>query len=127
MRLCRKHNFNEPTALAASPYALIHLRGLDLSFCDVSDVSALSRFRALEECNLSYNRIVLDSIPENLINLRKLKLWFCNLRDVSSLGRLPALQEVEVHENRDLVLDTVPAGVQLDMHCWEWFGIQTVP
>ena len=112
----RKRKFNEATSPVAVSNVLTHLRKLFLTGCSLTDISALNRFPMVEECCLSWNSIIADSIPRNLIHLRSLSLEGCGLNDVSSLVRLPSLEEVDLRGNYRLDLQTIPRGLKYMYH-----------
>lgn len=98
--------------LGTLPYNLVHLKKLSLKSCNLQNVSALSRFPNLEECELSKNNgIIVDTIPCKLKRLLKLCLRECNLGDISNFKYFPDLEDLDLRYNKLNIL-VIPKNLQ---------------
>jgi hypothetical protein len=76
-----------------------NLQSLWIRFCQVEDISLLSRLSQLQYLNLSQNDIADLSPLSGLINLVHLNLHANDIRDISALSGLTRLEYLELRKN----------------------------
>jgi hypothetical protein len=72
---------------------------IDLSWENISDISALSGFTKLTRLDLSYNNITDISALEGLTGLTSLDLWNNDISDISALSGLTNLTYLDLDSN----------------------------
>lgn len=78
-----------------------NLEAIDLSECEISDITQLKDLKKLKYIELDRNRITDVSPLANLTELEHLKLYNNLIRDISPLKTLTKLNYLDVHFNVD--------------------------